>query len=143
MAVAKVLIVDDETEFAAVIGERMEARGFKVDTADSGSGGIAKIKETVYDAIILDLAMPGMDGIETLQEMLKIDRTLQIILLTGHATLQKGIEAVKLGASDFLEKPADIDALVGKVNEAQKKRIASFQEDLEKKMSDIMKKKSW
>ncbi len=143
MANAKVLIVDDETEFSAVIAERLQARGFAVDTAESGPDGIAKIKETAYDAIILDLAMPGMDGIETLQEMLKIDQTLQIILLTGHATLQKGIEAVKLGASDFLEKPADIDALVGKVNEAQQKRIASFQENLEKKMSDIMKKKGW
>ena len=143
MANAKVLIVDDETEFSAVIAERLQARGFAVDTAESGPDGIAKIKETAYDAIILDLAMPGMDGIETLQEMLKIDQTLQIILLTGHATLQKGIEAVKLGAGDFLEKPADIDALVGKVNEAQQKRIASFQENLEKKMSDIMKKKGW
>ena len=143
MANAKVLIVDDETEFSAVIAERLQARGFAVDTAESGPDGIAKVKETAYDAIILDLAMPGMDGIETLQEMLKIDQTLQIILLTGHATLQKGIEAVKLGASDFLEKPADIDALVGKVNEAQQKRIASFQENLEKKMSDIMKKKGW
>jgi len=143
MAEAKVLIVDDETEFATVIAARMEARGFKVDTADSGPAGIDKIQNTAYDAIILDLAMPGMDGIETLREMLKIDKTLQIILLTGHATLQKGVEAVKLGASDFLEKPADIDALVGKVNEAQKKRIISFQENLEKKMSDIMKKKGW
>lgn len=143
MADAKVLIVDDETEFATVIAERLQARGFAVDTAESGPNGIARIKETAYDAIILDLAMPGMDGIETLQEMLKIDNTLQIILLTGHATLQKGIEAVKLGAGDFLEKPADIDALVGKLNEAQQKRIASFQESLEKKMSDIMKKKGW
>jgi DNA-binding NtrC family response regulator len=101
------------------------------------------VKEKVYDAIILDLAMPEMDGIETLKRLFEVDKDLQIILLTGHATVEKGVEALKLGAVDFLEKPADISKLVGKINEAQRKRILLFEEDLDKKMSDIIKKKGW
>jgi len=143
MAAAKVLLVDDEVDFAAVIAERMRSRGFEVDVVHSGPDGLEQIKGKDYDAIVLDMAMPGMDGLETMQHMLKHDERLQIIILTGYGSIEKGVEAVKLGASDFLEKPADIDKLAGKVSEAAEKRLAFFQEDLEKKMSDLMKKKGW
>lgn len=140
---AKVLIVDDEIEFSNVVAERMRSRGFDVDTAPNGPAGLEKIKEKTYDAIVLDLAMPDMDGIETMKLMLQFDKNLQIIILTGRGSIQKGVEAVKLGAADFLEKPADIEMLAGKVTEAQQKRVTLFEEDLEKKMSDIMRKKGW
>jgi DNA-binding NtrC family response regulator len=140
---ATVLIVDDEEAFAGLIADRMRNRGFSVDTAESGMTGLKKIKEKNYDAVVLDLAMPEMDGIETMQKMLEYDKNLQIIILTGHGSVQKGVEAVKIGAVDFLEKPADIDTLAEKVTEAQQKRMAAFQEGLEKKMSDILRKKGW
>jgi len=143
MAAADILIVDDEVEFSNVVAERLKNRDFAVDTAQNGPEGIDMVRKKSYDAVILDLAMPEMDGIETLKRLLEIDKSLQVILLTGHATVQKGIEAMKLGAVDFLEKPADIGTLVGKVAEAQQKRVEAFQENLEKKMSDIMKKKGW
>ncbi|UCD18528.1 MAG: response regulator [Candidatus Zixiibacteriota bacterium] len=143
MAAAKVLLVDDEVDFCTVLAERMENRGFQVETAQSGMEAVELVKGKAYDAIVLDLAMPEMDGIETLKALLKINPDLQIILLTGRATLQKGIEAVKLGAVDFLEKPADIDALVGKIKEAQLKRDELFEKRLEDSISEIMKKKSW
>jgi DNA-binding NtrC family response regulator len=143
MATANVLLVDDEVDFAQVIAERMRSRGFEVDTAASGSEGLEKIREHNYDAILLDLAMPGMDGMETMKRMLEFDRNLQIIILTGQGSVQKGVEAVKKGAVDFLEKPADIETLAGKVTTAQQKRVALFQEDLEQKMDNIMKKKGW
>ena len=143
MATATVLIVDDETDFSTVIAERLRTRGFETDTADSGPAGIQKIQEKAYDAIVMDLAMPGMDGIETMKRMLAIDANLQIIILTGQGSIRKGVQAVKEGAVDFLEKPADIDALTGKITEAQTKKMALFQEDLEKKMSDLMRKKGW
>jgi len=143
MATANVLIVDDEVDFSAVIAERMKARGLEVDTAESGMKGLEMIKEKSYDAIILDMAMPEMDGMETLKRMLAIDKNLQIIFLTGQATVQKGVEAVKLGAVDFMEKPADLATLIGKINEAQKKKVELFEENLQKKMSDILRKKGW
>jgi two-component system OmpR family response regulator len=143
MAAATILIVDDETEFSGVIAERLRGRGFDVDTAESGMEALGKVKGKSYDAVVLDLAMPEMDGIETLTRLLEIDKNLQVIMLTGRATVQKGVEAIKLGAVDFLEKPADITALIGKVTAAQEKRMAIFESDLEKKMSNLMKKKEW
>lgn len=143
MAAATILIVDDEVEFSEVVAERLRGRGFDVDTAEDGPEALEKVKGKSYDAVVLDLAMPEMDGIETLTRLLEIDKNLQVIMLTGRATVQKGVEAIKLGAVDFLEKPADITALIGKVTEAQEKRMAMFESDLEKKMSNLMKKKGW
>lgn len=143
MAQATVLVVDDEVEFCQIISERLRSRGFEVDSAENGQAAIEKVRAKSFDAIVMDLAMPELDGIETMKRMLEVDATLQIIILTGFGSVQKGVEAVKLGAADFLEKPADIDALAGKVTEAQQKRMSLFEEDLEKKMSSIMRKKSW
>jgi len=143
MATANVLIVDDEVEFSAVIAERMKNRGLDVDTAEGGMQALELIKKKAYDAIILDMAMPGMDGFETLKRMLEVDKNLQIIFLTGQATVQKGVEAVKMGAVDFMEKPADLATLIGKISEAQQKKVQLFEENLENKMSDILKKRGW
>jgi two-component system OmpR family response regulator len=143
MASANVLIVDDETEFSSVIAERMRNRGLMVDTAESGMAALEMIKKKSYDAVILDMAMPEMDGFETLQRMLDINKDLQIIFLTGHATVEKGVEAVKMGAVDFLEKPADLTTLMGKISEAQQNKMLLFEKGLEDKMSDIMKKRGW
>lgn len=143
MAQARILIVDDEKEFSAVVAERLQNRGMEADTTENGQDAIRMVKEKTYDAVVLDLAMPGMDGLETLRQLLAYDKDLQIILLTGHATVEKGVEAMKLGAVDFLEKPADISTLVGKVTQAQEKRFERFQEKLDEKMSDLMKKKGW
>lgn len=143
MSKAIVLIVDDEVEFSNIVAERLRGRDFEVDTVDRGAAGVEAVSNKPYDAVIVDLAMPGMDGIETLKAMLEVDAGLQIIILTGHGSIQKGVEAVKLGACDFLEKPADIEQLTTKVTEAQQKRVALFEEDLEQKMSNIMRKKGW
>lgn len=139
----KILLVDDEKDFTEVLSERMEARGFKVEIADSGPVAINKVKDKSYDAIILDLAMPQMNGIDVLKILLKENPNLQIIFLTGHATLEKGIEAVKLGAVDFMEKPVDIDTLIEKVNEAKTKRDFLSEKESEKNINDILKKKGW
>ena len=139
----KILLVDDEKDFTEVLSERMETRGFKVEIADSGIVAIEKVKEQSYDAIILDLAMPQMNGIDVLKILLKENPNLQIIFLTGHATLEKGIEAVKLGAVDFMEKPVDIDTLIEKVNEAKTKRDLLSEKESEKNINDILKKKGW
>lgn len=143
MAKATVLIVDDEIEFSSVIAERMRGRGLDVDTAENGKKALEMVAAKSYDAVVLDMAMPEMDGFETLKRMLEVDKNLQIIFLTGHATVQKGVDAVKMGAVDFLEKPADIATLIGKITDAQNRKMQLFEEDLQEKMSDILKKKGW
>jgi len=143
MATEKVLLVDDEVEFTHILSQRMESRGVGVDTAASGPEALEKVKRTLYDAIFLDLAMPRMDGIETLKRLLESNPDLQVILLTGRATVQKGVEAIKLGAADFLEKPAEIEKLLEKIHQAQARRMLLVEERAEERMKDILKSKGW
>lgn len=143
MAKEKVLLVDDEQEFTQVLSERMGSRGLQVEAVDNGRAAIRKIKQETYDAIILDMVMPGMDGMETLKHIRELNPDIQIILLTGHATLEKGVEAVKLGALDFLEKPADIQKLMDKIKEAKAKRMVLVQKRTEQNIKEILGSKGW
>ncbi len=143
MAKERVLLVDDEAELTDVLSERMETRGLSVDAAASGPEALEKIQETDYDAVVLDLAMPGMDGIETLKLLLKRQPDLQVIFLTGQASVEKGVEAVKLGAKDFLEKPADIEKLVQKIHDAKAEKMLLVQERLEEEVRKILKTHGW
>ena len=143
MSQSSVLLVDDEEDFVEVLAERLEARGLTVDTASNGELALEKAGKRPFDAIVLDMAMPGMNGIETLQGLLRINPDLQVILLTGRATLGQAVEAMKLGALDFLEKPVDIETLVVKIAEAATKRSSLEEKRIEDRMSDIMRKKGW
>jgi DNA-binding NtrC family response regulator len=140
---SKVLLVDDEVEFTEVLAERLQARGMKVDTAESGETAIEAGKKTYYDAVILDMAMPGMDGIETLKGLLQVNPDFQVIFLTGKATLEKAVEAVKLGALDFLEKPVKFDALLEKIEEAKKRKMGLVEKRRQEKIQGILGKKGW
>ncbi|MCG6987894.1 MAG: response regulator [Gemmatimonadetes bacterium] len=139
----RVLLVDDEEEFVAVLAERLGARGLQADTAATGPAALVKAGETRYDAILLDMAMPGMDGIETLERLLDLNPDLQVILLTGRATLEQAATAIKLGALDLLEKPADIDTLVQKIEDAATRRWSLEDRRIEEKVADIIRKKGW
>lgn len=143
MSESTVLLVDDEEEFVDVLAERLEARGLTVDTAGNGELALEKAGKRPFDAIVLDMAMPGMDGIQTLEGLLQINPDLQVILLTGRATLGQAVEAMKLGALDFLEKPVDIETLVAKIEEAATRRSSLREKRVEDKLSDIMRKKGW
>ena len=143
MADDKVLLVDDEKEFTRILSERMETRGLTVVTAKNGPAALKKAEKERFDAIILDMSMPEMDGIETLKRLLEINPDLQVIMLTGHATLEKGVEAVKLGAMDFLEKPADMDKLLAKISEAKAKKMVLVEKRTEQKIRGILKSKGW
>ncbi len=122
MAEASVLIVDDEVDFLKGISERLKIRDFLVDTATSGLEALDKLELSGYDAIILDLMMPGLDGLETLKQALKKNPDLQIILLTGQASIKKSVEAMRAGALDFIEKPASLDTLAEKIREGRTNR---------------------
>jgi DNA-binding NtrC family response regulator len=139
----KVLLVDDEAEFTSLLASRLEERGLRVETASNGAEAIEKVKQGTYDAVILDLAMPGMDGIETMKSLLEKRPDLQVILLTGHASIEKGVEAVKLGAKDFLEKPADLAKLLQKIKDAKTERMLLVEKKIEEDLKDILKSRGW
>ena len=143
MASEEVLLVDDEPEFTEILSKRMASRGVGVDVAASGPEALKKVGHKSYDAIILDLTMPEMDGLETLRRLLERNPELQVILLTGYATVQKGIEAMKLGAMDFLEKPAQIQALMEKIHQAKANKMVLVEKHMEDRIRDILETKSW
>jgi len=143
MAEATVLIVDDEQEFRETISQRLQNRGFNVNTAANGKEALDSLEGYIYDAIVLDMLMPEMDGIETLKRIRQTHPEMQIILLTGHATVQKGVEAVKLGAMDFLEKPADIETLTAKIQEAKAKRLLLVEKQREEAVRETLVKYGW
>jgi len=117
----RVLLVDDEKDFVEAMAERMRARGMEVTATTSPTEALKKAREESYDAIVMDFMMPEIDGLAVLKEFKKINPDLQIILLTGYATVEKNIEAKNLGAMDLVEKPADIDTLTDKIRKAHKK----------------------
>lgn len=139
----KVLLIDDEVEFLEALSERMEIRGMEVTTAENAAAAVSAINSGDFDAIVLDLQMPDMNGIDMLKVIRKTNPDMQVILLTGQATLEAGIQAMKLGAMDFMEKPADIDALTDKIKKAQAKKMVIVEKKTEKKVNDILKSKGW
>jgi DNA-binding NtrC family response regulator len=140
---ASILLVDDEKEFLEILSQRFELQGFHVEAVYSGQDALDLLTHKSYDAIILDLSMPGMDGMETLKEIKARRPNMQIIILTGHGTMETGIEAMKLGASDFIEKPVGFDVLVNKVIIAQNKRQELIDQKQEKELMKIMTSKGW
>ena len=120
MALANVLLVDDEVPFVETMVKRLEKRNFHVLTAHSGQDALDLLNNTRnVDVIVLDVKMPGMDGIDTLKEIKLRFPLVEVIMLTGHATVESAIEGMKLGAFDYLMKPAEFDILVEKVSEAE------------------------
>lgn len=140
---ASVLLVDDEKQFLDALSQRLETRGLKVNAVTSGEAAIEQAKDKHFDAIIVDLAMPGIDGIETLKRIKKDRPDLEIIMLTGRATVKSGIEAMKLGAEDFLEKPVDLKVLLEKIGKAKNKRMLVVEKSREEEIKNILKSKSW
>ena len=127
----KILLVDDEQDFLDALSERMRARGMDVTTSASAEEALATAGQGSFDAVVLDLRMPGMDGLEALRILKEKDPKLQVILLTGHATVQQGVEAMKRGALDLLEKPADIETLTEKIREASAQHMLLVSEESE------------
>jgi len=139
----KILLIDDETEFLEIMSERMHNRGMDVTTVSSPKEALKKVANETYDAIIVDLMMPEMDGLETLKALKNINPDVQIIMLTGHATVEKGIEAMKLGAMDLLEKPADLNSLTEKIHKAKARKMILVEKKTEEKIKNIISSKGW
>src|SRR5512134_3171295 len=115
----RVLLVDDEERFVQNLAKLLRSRGFEVATALDGAAGAAAVeKKDGFDVVLLDVKMPGMDGIETLRRIKDLSPDTEVIMLTGHADVETGIEAMREGALDYLMKPCDIEDLVAKIIEA-------------------------
>jgi len=140
---SNVLLVDDEEQFLDTLSQRLELRGIKVDTVTGGEEALDKITSQKFDAIVLDLVMPGIDGMETLKRLKEKNPDIQIIMLTGKATVKKGIEAMKLGAEDFLEKPVDLNVLMEKIKKATHNKMLLVEKSRQEEVKEILKKKGW
>ena len=131
-----VLFVDDEVDFLDTLLKRMKKRQVNVSGVKSGEEALEWLAKNTADVIVLDVRMPGMDGIRTLKEIKKLNPLVEIIMLTGHANLEVAREGMQLGAFDYLMKPIDIDELLYKVQDAFKKK--SIQEQKIKSIKDVI-----
>jgi len=138
----RVLLVDDEQDFLTIMTERMTARGMEVTTASSAAEAINILDKETFDAIVMDFQMPEMDGVAALKAIKDKKPELQVILLTGYATVEKTVEAMKIGANDFLEKPADLEALSEKIKKAKAEKMLLVEEQTEGKIRDILQRYS-
>ena len=117
----QILLVDDESDFRTTIAKRLMKRGMEVEQAGSGEESLAVLKDKPVDVVILDVKMPGMGGIETLHQIKENYPKIEVIMLTGHATTQDGVDGIKTGAFDYLTKPIELEQLLGKVRQAHEK----------------------
>jgi len=119
---SRVLLVDDETIFTKNMAKLLKFRGYEVTAVNSGDAAIRELEQNHFDVTVLDLKMPGMDGITTLKEIKKLGLFTETLILTGHGSIDSALEAMKLGAYDYLTKPCEIDELVAKIESAWGKK---------------------
>ncbi len=118
----KVLLVDDEEEFLETLVKRLRRRNLSVTGVNSGERALEMLAQDPADVVVLDVKMPGMGGLETLREIKKRCPLVEVIMLTGHASMEVAIEGMEVGAFDYLMKPMDIDELLYKLQDAYKKK---------------------
>ena len=123
METFNVLLVDDETDFRQTLAKRLARRQLQVATAADGASALAHIAQAEVDVVLLDVKMPGMDGIQVLREIKQRRPLVEVIMLTGHASVEVAIEGMGMGAFDYLMKPMDIDEIVIKLQDAYKNKV--------------------
>lgn len=111
----KLLLVDDEEDFRRATAQTLQRRGFSVTEAASGEEALAAVRGERPDIVVLDLKMPGLSGIETLQRMRQVEPELPVIILTGHGDFESAVAGIRLSIVDFLQKPVDVDELAGRI----------------------------
>ncbi|MEN9444185.1 MAG: hypothetical protein RIS47_1075 [Bacteroidota bacterium] len=133
---ARILVIDDERSIRRTLTDVLEYENYEVETAEDGLEGIEKMKDSEYDVVLCDIKMPKMDGIETLQNLLKINPETPVIMISGHGTVETAVYALKLGAYDFIEKPLDLTRVFVTIRNAQdKSMLVSETKVLKRKVS--------
>jgi DNA-binding NtrC family response regulator len=135
---AKILLVDDEVVFTNNMAKLLKNRGYFVTAVHSGEAALRDLEEKNMDVVVLDLKMPGMDGLATLKEIKQLGLFTQTLILTGHGSIDTALEAVKLGAYDYLTKPCEIDELVAKIEKAWEKKDDEFKKDMQEKIQKVV-----
>jgi DNA-binding NtrC family response regulator len=133
----RVLVVDDEEQFVETLAERLVIRNYDVTISLSGEDALEKVRGYNFDVVVLDVLMPGIDGIEALREIKNIKPLTEVIMLTGHATVETAIEGMKLGAYDYLMKPCETQDLVMKIDKAHQRKAAHQERIREAKVSKL------
>lgn len=117
-----ILVVDDEKEICNLFQDTLVQEGYQVLTATNGKEAVSLGKQNRFDLALLDIKMPGMDGIEVFQKLKKVKKDMQVIMLTGYGTLKTAKEAMKLGAYDFLTKPFDLGLVKNIIHQALERK---------------------
>lgn len=139
MAAITLLIVDDQQDFIEILAQRLVKRGYTVKTATDGGTALRQLQDDeTIEVVILDVAMPGMSGIETLQAIKSHHTLIEVIMLTGHATVDTAVDAIKLGAFNYLTKPCEIEDLIFQVQEAVQRKRAREAGILEVRMKPYL-----
>ncbi len=124
MTGSRILLVDDEVVFTHNMTKLLSHRGYRVTAVNSGAGAIQILQGQGFDVVVLDLKMPGMDGIATLEEIEKLSLPTEVLILTGHGSMDTAFKAIEMGAYDYVTKPCDLGELVSKIEAAHaRKRI--------------------
>lgn len=135
----KILMVDDEVKFLKAVSDRLSIKGFDVTTASNGDEAIQAANQGGFDVALVDLQMPGIDGTQVLKILKQNHKFIEIIMLTGHATVDSAVECTKLGAFKYLEKPYDFEKLVEVLKDAYHARLQKKFEQNRKRMEAIQK----
>lgn len=140
---SRILLVDDEVDFTENMSKLLESRGYLVAAVNSGDKAIAALQKQNYDVMVLDLKMPGMDGMATLAETKRLNLFTETLILTGHGTVDTALEAMKQGAYDYLTKPCEIDDLVKKIEGAWNKKDKREKKVMHEKINRIVEGKGF
>ena len=135
---SKILLVDDEIVFTDNMMQLLTYRGYRVSAVNGGEAAIRLLQKENFDVIVLDLKMPGMDGMATLKEIKKLGLFTETLVLTGHGSIDTALEAMKLGAYDYLTKPCEVDELVAKIEGAWEKKDDSEKKDIQQKIQKVV-----
>ncbi|MDD4429572.1 MAG: response regulator [Desulfoplanes sp.] len=139
-----ILLVDDEEGFVQTMAKRLVKREMNVFKAYDGQEALDTLsKNTTIDVVVLDVKMPGMDGVETLKAIKRDYPLAEVIMLTGHATVESAIDGMKMGAFDYLMKPCDIEQLLTKISEAKRKKLQQEEKIIDAQMREITSRQSW
>ena len=123
MSAPRILLVDDEERFRVTLGKMLAAQGLEVISLASGGAALQELNRQAYDVVLLDIRMPEMDGIKTLAEIKKSHPDVEVIILTGHASMDAALEIIKLGGYDYLLKPCPLEDLLLKIDGAHEKKL--------------------
>lgn len=139
----RVLLVDDESDFVDILAERLESRDFAVSKAFSGDEALSRVGDEAPDVVLLDVLMPGKDGVTTLREIKAGNPLIEVIMLTGHATVESAVEGMKIGAYDYLMKPAETRDLIEKIVKAYKRKAEQEERIQNAQIESIMMTRGW